>query len=110
MSTMRDQSPKGGVIQQVTSIGGQTGVPTFSIYCVSSDGRPIEIDVTEQIFQASKWAVEGFTEAVQLEVKPEWNIKFTCEFFPVMVKGAANQMGRHRAWRIPNRLVSRYSM
>jgi len=60
MSTMRDQSPKGGVIQQVTSIGGQTGVPTFSIYC------------------ASKWAVEGFTEAVQLEVKPEWNIKFTC--------------------------------
>lgn len=35
MSTMREQSPKGGVIQQVTSIGGQTGVPTFSIYCVS---------------------------------------------------------------------------
>lgn len=36
MSVMRDQSPKGGVIQQITSIGGQTGVPTFSIYCVSS--------------------------------------------------------------------------
>ena len=32
MSVMRDQSPKGGVIQQITSIGGQTGVPTFSIY------------------------------------------------------------------------------
>ncbi|KAF2435963.1 NAD(P)-binding protein [Tothia fuscella] len=60
MSVMREQSPKGGIIQQVTSIGGQIGVPTFSIYC------------------ASKWAVEGFTEAVQLEVKPEWNIKFTC--------------------------------
>lgn len=60
MSVMREQSPKGGVIQQITSIGGQTGVPTFSIYC------------------ASKWAVEGFSEAVQQEVKPEWNIKFTC--------------------------------
>lgn len=35
-------------------------MPTFSIYC------------------ASKWAVEGFTEAVSQEVKPEWGIKFTC--------------------------------
>jgi len=33
--------------------------PSFSIYC------------------ASKWAVEGFTEALTHEVKPEWNIKFT---------------------------------
>lgn len=30
------------------------------------------------IYCASKWAVEGFTEAVQLEVKREWGIKFTC--------------------------------
>jgi len=59
METMRDLKT-GGVIQQVTSIGGQVGVPTFSIYC------------------ASKWAVEGFTEAIQQEVKPEWGIKFTC--------------------------------
>lgn len=36
------------------------GVPSFSSYC------------------ASKWAVEGFTEAVSKEVKPEWGIKFTC--------------------------------
>ena len=36
------------------------GVPTFSIY------------------NASKWAVEGFTEAIAKEVKPEWGIKFTC--------------------------------
>lgn len=36
------------------------GVPNFSIYC------------------ASKWAVEGFTEAISKEVKPEWGIKFTC--------------------------------
>lgn len=61
MEIMREKnSPPGGVIQQVTSIGGQRGVPTFSIYC------------------ASKWAVEGFTEAISHEVKPEWGIKFTC--------------------------------
>ena len=30
------------------------------------------------IYCASKWAVEGFTEAISKEVKPEWNIKFTC--------------------------------
>jgi NAD(P)-dependent dehydrogenase (short-subunit alcohol dehydrogenase family) len=72
MEVMREQSPKGGVIQQVTSIGGQTGVPTFSIYC------------------ASKWAVEGFTEAVQLEVKPEWNIKFTCTHFFFLTRERTN--------------------
>jgi len=60
MEIMREQKPSGGLIQQVTSIGGQRGVPLFSIYC------------------ASKWAVEGFTEAVSQEVKPEWGIKFTC--------------------------------
>lgn len=44
LEVMRDvNKPQGGLIQQVTSIGGQRGVPTFSIYC------------------ASKWAVEGFT-------------------------------------------------
>lgn len=60
METMREQKPSGGVIQQVTSIGGQLGVPLFSVYC------------------ASKWAVEGFTETLSKEVKPEWGIKFTC--------------------------------
>lgn len=60
MDVMREQKPSGGLIQQVTSIGGQRGVPLFSIYC------------------ASKWAVEGFTEAISQEVKPEWGIKFTC--------------------------------
>jgi len=60
LEVMREQKPSGGIIQQVTSIGGQRGVPTFSIYC------------------ASKWAVEGFTEALSHEVKPEWGIKFTC--------------------------------
>lgn len=60
MATMRNQKPQGGLIQQITSIGGQRGVPLFSIYC------------------ASKWAVEGFTEAIAQEVKPEWGIKFQC--------------------------------
>lgn len=61
MHIMRDKnSPQGGRIQQVTSIGGQTGVPTYTIYC------------------ASKWAVEGFTEALSKEIKPEWNISLTC--------------------------------
>ncbi|CAK3980428.1 NAD(P)-binding protein [Lecanosticta acicola] len=61
MKLMREvNEPQGGLIQQVTSIGGQRGVPLFSIYC------------------ASKWAVEGFTEVISKEVKPEWNIKFTC--------------------------------
>lgn len=35
LSVMREQKPSGGRIQQVTSIGGQIGVPTFSIYCAS---------------------------------------------------------------------------
>jgi len=60
LEVMREQKPSGGLIQQVTSIGGQRGVPTFSIYC------------------ASKWAVEGFTEALSHEIKPEWGIKLTC--------------------------------
>jgi short-subunit dehydrogenase len=60
LETMREQKPPGGLISQVTSIGGQIGVPSYSIYC------------------ASKWAVEGFTEAVSKEVKPEWGIKLQC--------------------------------
>ncbi|KAI9655543.1 MAG: hypothetical protein M1821_005336 [Bathelium mastoideum] len=60
LEVMRAQTPPGGIIQQVTSIGGQVGVPLFSIY------------------NASKFAVEGFTEAVAMEVKPEWGIRLQC--------------------------------
>ncbi|QIX00635.1 hypothetical protein AMS68_006152 [Peltaster fructicola] len=61
LKVMREKnSPPGGKIQQITSIGGQVGVPTFTIYC------------------ASKWAIEGFTEALNQELKPEWGIKLTC--------------------------------
>jgi len=60
MQIMREQTPSGGNILQITSIGGQRGVGAFSLYC------------------ASKWAVEGFTEAVSTEIDPKWGIKFTC--------------------------------
>jgi NAD(P)-dependent dehydrogenase (short-subunit alcohol dehydrogenase family) len=61
LEVMREHNkPCGGKIQQITSIGGQRGVPTFTIYC------------------GSKWGVEGFTEALSHELKPEWNIKLTC--------------------------------
>ncbi|KAI4267609.1 MAG: hypothetical protein L6R38_008181 [Xanthoria sp. 2 TBL-2021] len=60
MAVMREQKPSGGLIQQVTSIAGQLGVPNFSMYC------------------ASKWAVEGLTESISHELKPEWNIKVQC--------------------------------
>ncbi|GAA97064.1 uncharacterized protein L969DRAFT_79402 [Mixia osmundae IAM 14324] len=61
LEVMREKNKqKGGFIQQITSIGGQTGVPLFSIYC------------------ATKWAVEGFTEALAQELKPEWNITLQC--------------------------------
>jgi len=35
LEQMRAQKPQGGLIQQVTSIGGQRGVPLFSSYCAS---------------------------------------------------------------------------
>lgn len=33
MQIMREQKPVGGNILQITSVGGQNGVPAFSIYC-----------------------------------------------------------------------------
>ncbi|KAG7010082.1 hypothetical protein G7Y79_00001g003540 [Physcia stellaris] len=53
-------APCGGLIVQITSICGQLGMPLLSSYC------------------ASKWAVEGLTESVMREMKPEWNIRFMC--------------------------------
>ncbi|KAF2256479.1 NAD(P)-binding protein [Trematosphaeria pertusa] len=57
MGVMRTQSPPGGVIMQVSSVGTLVGFPMLSAMC------------------ASKWAIEGFTEAVRQEMKPEWGIK-----------------------------------
>ncbi len=46
------RSQKCGVILNVSSIGGQTGFPLYTIY------------------NSTKWAVEGFSEALQYELKP----------------------------------------
>lgn len=59
IEVMRTQQPPGGIIQQVSSIAGQIGIPMFSVY------------------GASKWAVEGFTEAISKEMRQEWKVKFT---------------------------------
>lgn len=47
---------KGGVLINVASIGGRIGFPLYSVY------------------NSTKWAVEGFSEALQYELKP-LNIK-----------------------------------
>lgn len=63
IQVMRDVNrPPGGLIQQITSIGGQLGMPALSGYC------------------ASKWAVEGLTECIarEMQMRPEWNISLTC--------------------------------
>jgi len=80
LEIMREQGT-GGKIQQITSIGGQTGVPLFSTYC------------------ASKWAVEGFTEALSQELKPEWKIQLTCiepGGFRTEWAGASMQFGEEK--------------
>lgn len=47
---------RGGVLVNVTSMGGRLGFPLYSVY------------------NSTKWAVEGFSEALQYELKP-LNIK-----------------------------------
>jgi len=49
---------RGGVVMNVTSLGGFLGVAGGAFY------------------HAAKFAVEGFTESVAKEVRPEWNIHF----------------------------------
>lgn len=55
----RDENPKsgqiGGVVLNVTSIGGFAGFPGSAFY------------------HASKFAVEGFTEGLSKEVRSDWN-------------------------------------
>ncbi|RWA12183.1 hypothetical protein EKO27_g2939 [Xylaria grammica] len=58
----RDVNPKtgqqGGVVLNVTSLGGFAGYPGTAFY------------------HAAKFGVEGFTESISKEVRPEWNIHF----------------------------------
>ncbi|GKT60932.1 retinol dehydrogenase 8 [Colletotrichum tofieldiae] len=59
----RDENPKsgqiGGVVLNVTSIGGFAGFPGSAFY------------------HASKFAVEGYTESLSKEVRSDWNIHFS---------------------------------
>ncbi|KAI4194590.1 MAG: hypothetical protein LQ350_007679 [Teloschistes chrysophthalmus] len=63
LGIFRDENPKtgqqGGVIANVSSMGGWSGYPGQSFY------------------HASKFAMEGWTEAVAKEVPPSWNIHLT---------------------------------
>lgn len=54
----RDGGMQGGVVLNVTSLGGRIAMAGNAFY------------------HASKFAVEGFTEAVAREVRPEWNVHF----------------------------------
>ncbi|KAI1461097.1 NAD(P)-binding protein [Annulohypoxylon moriforme] len=64
LSVFRDVNPKsgqiGGVIVNVTSMGGFFGSPGNAYY------------------HATKFALEGFAESVAKEVSPGWNIHVTC--------------------------------
>ncbi|KAK4189502.1 short-chain dehydrogenase [Podospora australis] len=55
---MRDTS-HGGVILNVTSMGGRITAPGSAFY------------------HASKWAVEGFIESLAKELRPEWGIRLS---------------------------------
>lgn len=62
MRVMREVNPqngaRGGVVLNVSSMGGRVAFPGNAFY------------------HAAKFAVEGFTESVSKEVRPEWNIHF----------------------------------
>jgi len=60
LKVMREiNKPIGGRILQISSVGGIFTYPTVAVY------------------NASKHAIEGFSEAVSKELNPEWNIKIT---------------------------------
>ncbi|KAI0145411.1 short-chain dehydrogenase [Xylariaceae sp. FL1272] len=63
LGIMREINPKsgqqGGVIVNISSMGGWTGFPGHAFY------------------HASKFAMEGFTEAVAKELPSDWNIHLT---------------------------------
>ncbi|KAI0533534.1 hypothetical protein GGR58DRAFT_486104 [Xylaria digitata] len=86
---MRDvNTPPGGFVQQITSIGAQCGMPALSAYC------------------ASKWAVEGLTECIAKEMKPEWNIHLTC-----IEPGGFRTEWAHKSmqFRSPERVLPAYN-
>jgi len=68
----------GGLVVQVTSLGGWVSFPGASFY----HGRSASILPSLSNIgafintSASKFAIEGFTESISQEMPPDWNIKF----------------------------------
>lgn len=58
-----NQNPRGGVILNISSMGGWMGYPASAFY------------------HASKFAMEGWTEAVAKELPVEWNSKYMTSFY-----------------------------
>ncbi|KAI0882905.1 short-chain dehydrogenase [Annulohypoxylon maeteangense] len=93
LQIMREENAKngqqGGVIMNVTSVGGYIGFPGQAFY------------------HASKFAVEGWTEAVAKEVPSTWNIHL-CNIEPGGVKtnyatsSLKKTAVRHKAYSDPN--------
>ena len=71
MRVMREvnpgNGPKGGLVLNISSMGGRLAFPGNAFY------------------HAGKFAIEGFTESVSKEVRPEWNTHF-CLIEPGGVK------------------------
>lgn len=70
LGIMRDQNPKGngpqgGVVFNISSMGGFIGFPGSAFY------------------HASKFAMEGWTEAIAKELPPEWNSMLNACLSPV---------------------------
>jgi NAD(P)-dependent dehydrogenase (short-subunit alcohol dehydrogenase family) len=101
MRIMREVNPQtgqqGGVVLNVSSMGGRAAFPGNAFY------------------HAAKFAIEGFTESVSKEVRPEWNTHF-CLIEPGGVKTGYVSRGMisiepHPAYAAPDtpaRILERY--
>ncbi|KAL2024562.1 hypothetical protein VTK56DRAFT_7605 [Thermocarpiscus australiensis] len=89
--------PQGGVVLNVSSMGGRVGIAGNAFY------------------HAGKFAIEGFTESVSKEVRPEWNMHF-CLVEPGGIKTGYLHRGMikiepHPAYAAPDtpaRVLERY--
>ncbi|PCH34691.1 NAD(P)-binding protein [Wolfiporia cocos MD-104 SS10] len=80
-------TPQGGVLLQLSSAGGYQGMAANRYYCVS------------------KFAFQGYTEALVAEVGPAWNIKVISTDpapFPTNAPAAAVRIPPHPAYSNPN--------
>lgn len=90
LAIMREENPKtgqqGGVIVNISSMGGWTGYPGQAFY------------------HASKFAMEGFTESVAKELPAAWNSKSSLTCLPsheyhhvnmIIVRSIANRIPDH---------------